>query len=186
MGRIIRVLIYTVVIIILYLILITYVNSCQDNIRFKDETKLFETESAMKIRTDSLPVDSTFEADINYETLDSEVAAIEEDLNNASESDVSGSLANEGLSKESENENQRQIVKGGKYLVMAGSYLIRENAESMMKNLKKMGFTQAEVVIFDNSQYHTVLAGRYDDENAARQLVVQLRQNGIESYVKAR
>jgi cell division septation protein DedD len=188
MGRIIRVLIYTVVIMILYLILITYVNSCQEKSDSKEELNRFGSKNDTLVSTEPLPVDSAFEADINYDALDNEVAAIEENLNTASETEVSGNRTGELNTNESpaHDPNDNHVDNGGKYLVMAGSYLIRENAESMMKNLKKMGFTHTEVVIFDNSQYHTVLAGRYNDENSARQLVVQLKQKGVESYVKAR
>lgn len=188
MGRIIRVLIYATVIIALYLVVTTYVNSCQDKSVSTSETGALVSETDTMTDNLPLPVDSSFEANIDYHELDSEVAEIEEDMIKDDRSDQSGSEQNNGVNGGNEQNDftQSQVASGGKYLVMAGSYLIRDNAESMMSNLIRMGFTTAEVVVFNNSQYHTVLAGRFNNEDKARQMVDQLRQKGIESYVKAR
>lgn len=70
-----------------------------------------------------------------------------------------------------------------KYMVLAGSYLIKSNAESMVTRLKNQGYSNAEVVVFDNSQYHSVLAARTNDYNEALQLSSQLKRKGIDNYV---
>jgi hypothetical protein len=74
-------------------------------------------------------------------------------------------------------------TKGGKYLVISGSYLIRSNADIMVKKLEKMGFDKAEIVQFDLSQYHSICAGRYDSQSSAQSIVNQLKSQGIDSYV---
>lgn len=93
----------------------------------------------------------------------------------------------------SENQsNKTNIVKnetlessiGSKYYVMAGSYLLEENAKKMVVKLNSLGYDNAEVVVLGNSQYHSVIANRYVDENKARSTVGILKQKGIESYVK--
>ena len=71
----------------------------------------------------------------------------------------------------------------GDYLVIAGNYIINSNAENMVLKLKKSGYNDAEIVIFDMSQYHSVVANRYEDYNSAYNLVKQLEAKGIDSYV---
>lgn len=71
----------------------------------------------------------------------------------------------------------------GKYLVLAGSYLIRDNAEAMVRKLRAQGYPRAEVVAFDNSRYHSVVADRSADYNKALQVSSQLKRKGIDNYV---
>ena len=71
----------------------------------------------------------------------------------------------------------------GKYMVLAGSYLIEDNAKVMIKRLKKLGYQDAEMVIFDMSQYHSVCAGRYTSLSSAQQESGALKRKGIDSYV---
>lgn len=71
----------------------------------------------------------------------------------------------------------------GKYMLLAGSYLIEDNAKTMVQKLKKLGYTNAEMVIFDMSQYHSVCAGRYQSLSAAQQESGALKRKGIDNYV---
>ena len=75
---------------------------------------------------------------------------------------------------------------GGKYLVMAGSYLLRDNATKMVKKLREMGYSNAEVVIFPESEFHSVIAVRYASETKAQAAVTELKRKGIESFVKVK
>ena len=72
---------------------------------------------------------------------------------------------------------------GGKYLVIAGNYLLEDNATTMVIKLNKLGYDKAEKVIFDLSQFHSVCAGRFDDKSAAITLSEELKRRGIDSYV---
>lgn len=73
----------------------------------------------------------------------------------------------------------------GKFLVLAGSFLLKENADAMVSKLHKMGFKEAKVVIFTSSEYHSVLAARFDSEDKARAVSTQLKQKGVDSFVKS-
>ena len=75
---------------------------------------------------------------------------------------------------------------GGPYMVMAGSYLLKENAEKMRSKLKSMGFSQAEIVVFPASEYHSVVAVRYSSESKAQAAASELKRKGIDSFVKGR
>ena len=72
----------------------------------------------------------------------------------------------------------------GRHLVLAGNYLMEDNALRQVKNLKKKGYSNAEIVIFDYSQYHTVLVSRNSDLSSANRTVQKLKSSaGIDSYV---
>lgn len=71
----------------------------------------------------------------------------------------------------------------GKYMLLAGSYLIEDNAKIMVKKLKKLGYPNAEMVVFDMSQYHSVCAGRYKSLSSAQQESSSLKRKGIDNYV---
>jgi cell division protein FtsN len=74
---------------------------------------------------------------------------------------------------------------GGKHLVIAGNFSQLSNAQQRAAELKKAGFTDAEVVQFDLSEYHTVCAGRFSDVNEARKLVKKLKDyHKIDAYVR--
>ncbi|WP_235299355.1 SPOR domain-containing protein [Portibacter marinus] len=72
---------------------------------------------------------------------------------------------------------------GGNYFVVAGSYLIQDNASKMVDKLKNLGYGSAEVVKFDDSKYHTITAGRYNSYDEASRIASTLKQKGIDCYV---
>lgn len=71
------------------------------------------------------------------------------------------------------------------HLVIAGNFLTRANAEERVKELQKLGYTQAEVVNFELSEYHTACAGRYSDLNEARRVSKKIKEmHNIDTYVR--
>jgi cell division septation protein DedD len=73
----------------------------------------------------------------------------------------------------------------GKHLVIAGNFTQLVNAQQRLQELRKAGFSDAEVVNFDLSEYHTVCAGRFSDVNEARRLVKKLKDyHKIDAYVR--
>lgn len=77
----------------------------------------------------------------------------------------------------------KTVSRSGKYMVLAGSYLIEDNASIMVNRLNKIGYNSAEIVIFNMSQYHSVCADRLSDYNEAVQLSNELKRNGIDNYI---
>lgn len=73
----------------------------------------------------------------------------------------------------------------GDYMVLAGSYRIMENAETEVKKLKRLGYNNAEVTIFNKGTYATVLVDRFTTADQAAALVKELKnKHSIDSYVK--
>ncbi len=79
-----------------------------------------------------------------------------------------------------------QPSTGGNFMVMAGSYLLKENAEKMVKKLKAKGYNSARVVIFNESEYHSVIAATYPSASSAQSAVNQLKKAGIDSFVRSK
>ncbi|MBK8700376.1 MAG: SPOR domain-containing protein [Saprospiraceae bacterium] len=68
-------------------------------------------------------------------------------------------------------------------MVVAGNYLVEPNADAMLKKLKKSGFNGAEKVVFDLSEFFTVIAGRYNSQDAASRAIANLKAKGIDAYI---
>ncbi len=73
-------------------------------------------------------------------------------------------------------------ARNAKYLVIAGSFGSKKNADSFVKTLKKKGY-QAEVVNFINSQMHTVVAARYNSKSKAEATKQEMKNKKIDCYV---
>ena len=78
---------------------------------------------------------------------------------------------------------QTPTSTAGKYMIVVGNYLVESNADAMVTRLKSSGYGTAETVIFDLSQYHTVIVGRYDQRAAADRVAQKLRNEGYDNYV---
>jgi len=72
---------------------------------------------------------------------------------------------------------------GGDYLVLAGAFTVMANAEAQALRLQKLGFSNAEVALFNKGKYGTVMVGRFDRKSDATALVSQLADKGVEAYV---
>ncbi|MBK7869645.1 MAG: SPOR domain-containing protein [Saprospiraceae bacterium] len=71
----------------------------------------------------------------------------------------------------------------GDYLVLAGAFSVKSNAENEAKRLQKLGFPNAEVSPFNRGKYAAVLVDRFSSESDAKKLVNDLKAKGVEAYV---
>ncbi len=75
----------------------------------------------------------------------------------------------------------------GRYLVIAGSFQYRHNAENFAKRLRQLDYPHAESKIFDRGKYAVVVVDQFDDFEEARRLVERLKADGIsDAYVQPR
>lgn len=72
----------------------------------------------------------------------------------------------------------------GRHMVIAGNFLQEGNASKMVRKLTNMGYNGAEKVVFDNSQYHSVIATRGNDYARVANVSSELKRNGIDNYIK--
>ena len=74
---------------------------------------------------------------------------------------------------------------GWRYLVVAGAFMQEEYAKDQARRLRADGFEDAEVVVFDLSQYYSVIVGRYATLLDARRVERKLKAAGVpEVYVQ--
>lgn len=71
----------------------------------------------------------------------------------------------------------------GDYLVLAGSFRVRQNADVEASRIRKLGYPDAEVVLFNRGAYATVLVSRYEKKSEASALVSKLKGQKVEAYV---
>ena len=74
-------------------------------------------------------------------------------------------------------------ANAGEFLVLAGSFRQKINAQKEMERLRKMGFDDAKLGYFNKGSFATVVVDRYDSKSQAQSLVNQLKAKGVESYV---
>lgn len=73
----------------------------------------------------------------------------------------------------------------GRYMVIAGAYRIRENAEKEVRRLREKGYPETELSLFDRGTYAVVLVNRFDNLSSAKSLAEELkREHSIDAYVK--
>lgn len=75
-------------------------------------------------------------------------------------------------------------VASGQYMVLAGTFKYRNNAEEMVSKLRGMGYTNAAVELFDRGRYAVALVDRFDGLSDAKSLKSELSGKGVEAYVK--
>lgn len=72
----------------------------------------------------------------------------------------------------------------GDYLVLAGSYRVKENAATEASRLRKLGYENAEVSPFNRGTFAVVLVDRFVNVGDAKAMVSQLKGKGVEAYVQ--
>ena len=77
-------------------------------------------------------------------------------------------------------------ASSGSYMLIAGNYLVESNANSMKEKLQNLGYGSAEIARFDDSPYHTVIAQRFTDYSTAVNSSSNLKDKGVDCYVKKR
>lgn len=116
----------------------------------------------------------------------------DEESPNETEEEPSDSYASDQTSPETNNssftpqEATSPRVSEGMYMVIAGNYLLENNADIMVNRLRSNGYNKSEKVVFDLSQYYTVLAGAYNSQSVASSISSELTAKGIDNYILRR
>jgi cell division protein FtsN len=151
-------------------------------------------ENAKKNNTE-ITTDGPETEDENTATIDTTDSAGLEDLYDEEEdesdstSDITtreevdeGTSIDEDTSTDVEAEDDAFESRAGDYLVVAGAFVAKSNADRYQKQLIKKGY-DAEVRIFLGSDYHSVILGDYATEGDA---LVVVKKLGGEAYVHKR
>ncbi|MFM2269468.1 MAG: hypothetical protein RL757_2909 [Bacteroidota bacterium] len=76
--------------------------------------------------------------------------------------------------------------KTGDFMVIAGTYASKDNANIQISKLKKMGFANAEMLKFENTANYSVVSGAYGFRGTADAAVRTLAKNKISAFVRKR
>ena len=87
------------------------------------------------------------------------------------------------ISRKAITETSYSSSENADFLVIAGSFSSEVNADRMVKRLKDMGYNDAEKIVFDFSQYYSVVSGKFSDEESAREISIELKNKSINAYV---
>jgi len=213
MGRLVRISIYALIILILYFWVTAILKSYQKG-KPVDDTALILSDTLVK---DSLLQDTSMQSfsdeaellsnedivdgKINYDVLDEKVKKLEDKEKNTAQEkelvsrEVSAPKPQEKPSikpksaidrpkEEKLNRSTGVKINGGPYMVMAGSYLLKENALKMVKKLQALGYPNPEVIVFKASEYYSVVAERHTSESSAKSAAGELKRKGVDSFVK--
>lgn len=193
MGRALKILAYAVILFLTYLVITAGLKSCSnkkdvDSVEMNSSAELDEYsdddyfedgEDKSSSETDDFFGSAEAQEDINYDEIDK---AIDEKKTPKPKADVDYTETTTRTTPPVRS-NYTSGSTSGDYLVIAGSYIINTNAENMILKLKKMGYDKAEIIIFDQSQYHTVVASRSNNYDQALSVSGALKSKGIDSYV---
>jgi cell division protein FtsN len=192
MGRLVRILLYAFIILILYFWITAIVRSYQKrevSLQVPDTTQIDTNLQVTNVDTtfeDGAPPtnEEIVDGTLDYKELDDKVKEIEQkqELTKTQQ---------EQLKKQPDKSVKTQksganvvVGDGGKFKVIAGSYLLKENADKMVKKLKSLGYKDAKIVVFSASGYHSVVAASYSSESMARSAVSTLKSKDVDSFVK--
>ena len=77
-----------------------------------------------------------------------------------------------------------RVSSGEPYMVIAGTFSNKANAEGMSDKLRSMGYSNVALEPFDRGKYTAVLVERFNALSEAQSLVRELKNKGQEAYVK--
>ena len=193
MGRTLKILAYAVILFLTYLVITAALKSCKNDSKdvasaqvenvaseedgYGDDDFFEDGDDSSSDDDDFFGPDKEGDSDINYDEIDK---ALEDD------SDSKNTTYQEPDYTTTQPTTTKRVSSSSGssgYMVIAGSYIINNNAENMVLRLKKMGFSNSEIVVFDQSQYYTVVADRSESYDGALTVSSQLKSKGIDSYV---
>jgi cell division protein FtsN len=209
MGRIIRVVLYALVVLIFYFWFTAILKSCNE----KNTTMTSVNNSIDTLNTqDTLLNENEFEFD--YEEENNEQLITNEDIVSGTKIYDKIDQAVEKLSNQKSTPQSSEAEKNnpspksplptdtkpvskptntsnthnedGQYYVIAGSYLKEENAKIQLKKLANLGYTNAKISVFNASEYHSVIVSKHINTSDADRVIQALRKKNIECFMKTK
>ncbi|MGE5354728.1 MAG: SPOR domain-containing protein [Deltaproteobacteria bacterium] len=197
MERILKILIISIVSFLVALWVITGVNSCRDKkaevaaetesdttTMLEDTVELTEDIFAEGAGSDTTTISTT--APATNTTNNSELTNYVDDQTNGTEEEKISPVSETKTTETKPKPQEKSSSTSRPFMIIAGNYIDKSNADVMKNKLLKLNFNNSEVVNFDMSQYFTVIAGRYKTQEEASGLVSKLKNKGIDCYVKKR
>ena len=192
MERVLKILVIGIFAFLLILWISTVFTTCSSK-KSDEITKTEELVDSLN-NTEEIDLDEdifseTEEEETAENTIDAEEENLDDYIDYSGDAEKStkkskASSSSNNATTASKPKPKKQIASSSNdgYLVVAGSYLVKDNANKMKNRLYDLGYS-SEIVNFDLSQYYSVLAGRYSSRNSAQEVVSILKRNNIAAYV---
>ncbi len=194
MGRVLKIVVYAIIIVFLYFWLMTIAKSCgsddpigsvvdqAENVvdGVADTTDDFFEDEDKDADEGEEDFEDDFEDDFEEEDDDIDYSELDEEIDEDDFEEVASKPVSKP--KPAPRKTTTRSSSSGDYLLVAGSYLVYSNAVAMRDRLDRAGF-DSEIIQFDGSGYHTVLAGRYNSNGSAQNAASDLSSRGIDNYV---
>lgn len=74
----------------------------------------------------------------------------------------------------------------GRYMVIAGSFEQKSGAQKQLQKIKKLGYSHAQVELFNRGAYAVVLVDRFDQASDAKKLVTTLKSQGFDAMMRVK
>lgn len=209
MGRIIRVVLYALVVLILYFWFTAILKSCSE--KNNTATPVSNSIDSLNIQ-DTLVNENDLEYD--YKEENDEQLITNEDIVSGTKIYDKIDQAIEKLSNQKTPTQNNEVEKNnpspnpppstnikpvsksintsnthnedGQYYVIAGSYLKEENAKIQLKKLTNLGYSNAKIGVFNASEYHSVIVSKHINASDADRVVQALRKKNIECFMKTK
>ena len=114
---------------------------------------------------------------------DEDLAFVAEGMDKEDFVEKSPEITKKPISREAIKETTYSSAENADFLVIAGSFSNEVNADRMVQKLKDMGYSNTEKVVFDFSQYYSVVTGKHNSESNAREMSLELKNKNINAYV---
>ncbi len=209
MTKAVKIILYVAILIFVYFSIISIYKSCSsrdetidkiDNQTSVEEDDFFEDFESEEDNS-SDPIDIKEPKEIDYKSLDEKLKGGKDNTKNSFDKDEEEKRAKKRSllkkvkrkvsptsvpQKKTPKPTPNYSGKSGSYLLVAGSFLVEQNARNLVSKLKKMGYSDAEIAVFDESRYHTVIASRSNSQSEAIRLKTSLKNRGVDCYVHTR
>jgi len=109
------------------------------------------------------------------------------------EEDEEGYAATDDGGADEDYSDSKEVIGGaytegsGDYMVIAGAFSVKSNANGELQRIRDLGYPQAEVVKFDYSDYYSVCVARYETNRDAKKIASSLKSRyDVKAYVHKR
>ena len=151
----------------------------------EQEEEAFNSEES----DNSLTTDNTSEEENNFQAevveQDTEIPEIDDAPASFDQSSSSENTPSTSTSTAVNNFQPQAGTTDGAFMVIAGSFSVKENAEAYADKIRNMGYTNVSIAPFNKGKINAVLVDRYDTESEAQAAVRELKkEHEVNAYVQ--
>ncbi|HJN02553.1 MAG: SPOR domain-containing protein [Nitrospinota bacterium] len=78
-----------------------------------------------------------------------------------------------------------ETSKSGKYYIQFGHFVIKKNADNLIRSLKNNGFSPSNTLVKEAVNMYRVYAGKFSELKMAREAIIDLENEGINARLKS-